>query len=68
MRLTAIDISNFKGLKSGRFDLTQSSCLVGENNAGKSSILQAIVYALNGPAQTLLSLYYDPPVTLLRRR
>jgi hypothetical protein len=35
---------------------------VGENNAGKSSVLQAIVFALNRPSQLPIGLFYDPEV------
>lgn len=60
MRLEEIAVENFKGLRSARFQATSFSCLVGENNAGKSSVLQAIVYALNRPTSIPLAFYYDP--------
>lgn len=65
MKLERISISNFKGIRSQNFDPTKFSCLVGENNAGKSSVMQAIVYALNRPSQLPSSHFYDPgiPVT-----
>ncbi|MDR3571713.1 MAG: AAA family ATPase [Candidatus Pacebacteria bacterium] len=59
MKLTKITITNFKGLASAEFDLTNFACLVGENNAGKSSILQAIVFSLNRPPQLPIELHYD---------
>lgn len=45
MRLERITIANFKGLREVQFEPTRFSCLVGENNAGKSTVLQAIVTA-----------------------
>lgn len=62
MRLRKITISNFKGLKAAEFEPTSFGCLVGENNAGKSSVLQAIVYALNRPSQLPLDLFYDATI------
>lgn len=59
MRIKHISISNFKGLRSAILEPTEFSCLVGENNSGKSSVLQAIVIALNRPAQVSRSLHYD---------
>ncbi|MHB1956805.1 MAG: AAA family ATPase, partial [Sulfobacillus sp.] len=64
MRLESISISNFKGLRSVVFEPTSFGCLVGENNAGKSSVLQAIVYGLNRPAQLPISLFYDPALPI----
>ena len=40
MRLSEIEISNFKGLNSEVFKPKSFSCLVGENNTGKSTVLQ----------------------------
>ncbi|MBI4721337.1 MAG: ATP-dependent endonuclease, partial [Chitinivibrionia bacterium] len=65
MRLEEISISNFKGLREATFEPTRFSCLIGENNAGKSTVLQAIVYALNRPPQLPRSVFYseeDPVV------
>lgn len=60
MRLERIKISNFKGIRSQEFEPSKFSCLVGENNAGKSTVMQAIVYALNRPTQLPPSHFYDP--------
>lgn len=60
MQLEKISISNFKGLQSAVFEPTSFGCLVGENNAGKSSVLQAIVFGLNRPTQLPISVFYDP--------
>lgn len=59
MQLSNIEISNFKGLKSENFSPKSFSCLVGENNAGKSTVLQALVYALNRPKSIPASMFYD---------
>lgn len=65
MRLERVSISNFKGLRGVQFEPTRFSCLVGENNAGKSTVLQAIVYALNRPAQLPRSLFYDETIPVM---
>lgn len=59
MILEQIDITNFKGLKASTFKATKFSCLVGENNAGKSTVLQAIVGALKQVSLSSSQLY-DP--------
>ncbi|PUB87817.1 MAG: ATP-dependent endonuclease, partial [gamma proteobacterium symbiont of Ctena orbiculata] len=59
MQLSNIEISNFKGLNSENFSPKSFSCLVGENNAGKSTVLQALVYALNRPKSIPASMFYD---------
>lgn len=65
MILNSIHIQNFKGLRDVVFEPGSFGCLVGENNAGKSSVLQATVYALSRPSQLPITLHYDPalPVT-----
>ena len=40
MNLEKIAIENFKGLKAEIFEPGRFTCLVGENNAGKLSVLQ----------------------------
>ena len=59
MQLSEIEISNFKGLNFEVFKPKSFSCLVGENNAGKSTVLQALVYALNRPKSIPVSMFYD---------
>jgi putative ATP-dependent endonuclease of the OLD family len=65
MKLERISISNFKGIRAQSFEPSNFSCLVGENNAGKSTVMQAVVYSLNRPTQLPSSHFYDPttPVT-----
>lgn len=65
MKLERISISNFKGICSQSFEPSKFSCLVGENNAGKSTVMQAIVYALNRPPQLPTFHFYDPAVPVI---
>lgn len=46
MRLASIRIKNFRAHKDTALRLFQLGCLIGENNAGKSSVLHAIQYVL----------------------
>jgi hypothetical protein len=64
MKLDKIEISNFKGFRTAVFEPTQFGCLVGENNAGKSSILQAVSIALQRPPQLQLGAFYDPTLAV----
>lgn len=66
MRLQQISISNFKGLREAECEPRSFACLIGENNAGKSSVLQTIVYALNRPTELPRNVFYDDerPITL----
>ena len=59
MQLSELKISNFKGLSDEIFKPKSFSCLVGENNSGKSTVLQALVYALNRPKSIPVSMFYD---------
>lgn len=47
MRLTNIGIYDFKRVKAVEFDLEDVSLLIGGNNSGKSSVLQAIHFAVS---------------------
>ncbi|SKC99070.1 Predicted ATP-dependent endonuclease of the OLD family, contains P-loop ATPase and TOPRIM domains [Burkholderia sp. CF099] len=60
MQLAEVGIKNFKGLLQATFLPSRFACLVGENNAGKSSVLQAVAFALNRPPQLPTNLYYHP--------
>lgn len=46
MRLAHIKIKNFQAHSNTQLPLAQLGCLIGENNAGKSSVLHAIRYVL----------------------
>ena len=67
MRLWKMEIENFKGLKAATLEPGAFSCLIGENNAGKSSVLQAMASLLNRPSQIGTSLYYDPSSPIVFR-
>lgn len=47
----SVEITNFKAIKNIRLDLSRFNIFVGSNNSGKSSVLQAIQFAV-GAAQT----------------
>ena len=65
MRLERVSITNFKGLREVQFEPTRFSCLVGENNSGKSTVLQAVVTGLNRPSQLPRSLFYDEAIPVV---
>lgn len=46
MRLTHVRIKNFRAHSDTELPLPQLGCLIGENNAGKSSVLHAIQFVL----------------------
>lgn len=48
MRLRKFEIRNFKGIQEATFDWEDSVTLIGENNSGKSTILQALQCFLSG--------------------
>jgi putative ATP-dependent endonuclease of OLD family len=48
MRLAKFEIRNFKGIRFASFDWEDIVVLIGENNAGKSSVLQALEFYLSG--------------------
>lgn len=48
MKLTELSISNFKGLKDVTIPLSRFGCLIGENNSGKSSFMQALSLFFSG--------------------
>lgn len=59
MRLGELKIQNYKALKSVRIPLSSFVCLIGENNAGKSSVLQALKLLIDGGTLSD-SHFYDP--------
>src|SRR5436305_2063795 len=48
MEMSNLRIANFKGLRDLEMPLSRFGCLIGENNAGKSSILQALALFFSG--------------------
>lgn len=52
MKITKLSIENFKKFKNKfEFDFSSQNFLVGENNTGKTSIIDAVNYLLSGPAK-----------------
>jgi putative ATP-dependent endonuclease of the OLD family len=51
-RVRSLHVTGFRGVKSFSMELTEGSpaVLIGPNNSGKSTILDAIALALNGPS------------------
>ncbi|WP_311243067.1 AAA family ATPase [Microbacterium sp. WCS2018Hpa-23] len=43
MQFVELSVENFRGLKEVTIPLSKLGCLIGENNSGKSSVLQAIL-------------------------
>ncbi|TFC30642.1 DUF2813 domain-containing protein [Cryobacterium sp. TMT2-18-3] len=62
MRLSSVKIKNFRAHVSTELSLSSFGCLIGENNAGKSSVLHALHFALKGspPGKLDASDFYDP--------
>ncbi|NEA64274.1 AAA family ATPase [Streptomyces sp. SID12488] len=50
MRITKVKITNYRGLESVEIPLSRFGCVIGENNAGKSSVFQALNTFLRGSA------------------
>jgi len=48
MRLAELSVANYKALRDVRIPLSRFGCLIGENNSGKSSFLQALSLFFSG--------------------
>jgi predicted ATP-dependent endonuclease of OLD family len=48
MRLRKFEVHNFKGIHEASFEWSDLITLIGENNSGKSSVLQALDWFLSG--------------------
>ena len=59
MKLASIRVKNYKALRDIEFPLSQFVCLTGENNAGKSSVLQAMSLFLS-PVKLDSHHFFDP--------
>jgi energy-coupling factor transporter ATP-binding protein EcfA2 len=68
MELTRLEINNFKGLRFIEIPTSRFVCLIGQNNAGKSSLLQALLLFIEGK-KTEPGMYFDPgsPITIAVR-
>lgn len=62
MQLSSVKIENFRAHVSTELTLSSFGCLIGENNAGKSSVLHALHFALKGspPGKLDVADFYDP--------
>ena len=52
MRLTQLSIANYRALRDVTIPLSRFGCLIGENNSGKSSFLQALSLFFSGTKLT----------------
>lgn len=59
MHATEVSVENFKALKQLRMPLSKLGCLIGKNNSGKSSVLQALMLFFSGSRLNPESDYYD---------
>lgn len=48
MHISSIKIKNYRGIKSDELDTSIFTCIIGENNAGKSTILLATSLFFSG--------------------
>lgn len=64
MRITSINIENFKAIDSLQFNPRMLNILVGRNNTGKTSILQAIKLAFD--KEYFSDLFYSRPSAALK--
>lgn len=66
MRATSVFVQNYKALRHTGTALSEFSCVVGENNVGKSSLLQALLLFCKG-TKLKPEDYYDPDADILIR-
>jgi energy-coupling factor transporter ATP-binding protein EcfA2 len=59
MRLCKFEIANFKGIQNASFEWDDVIVLIGENNAGKSTILQALQWFLGGSQVKDANLFFN---------
>lgn len=64
MKLTHLAVQNYKGLLNTECQLSDFVCAIGENNAGKSSLLQALLLFVNGTKLSRAE-FYDPDADIL---
>jgi len=58
MRLAQLSITNYRALRDVTIPLSHFGCLIGENNSGKSSFLQALSLFYSG-SKLLASYFFD---------
>lgn len=64
MKLTNLRVQNYRGLKDVSIPLSSFVCITGENNAGKSSLLQALSLFLSGSSLKPTD-YFDASTEIL---
>jgi hypothetical protein len=64
MKLSHLQVSNYRGLREVSIPLSNFVCITGENNSGKSSVLQSLSLFLSGSALKP-SDYFDPAAEIL---
>jgi putative ATP-dependent endonuclease of the OLD family len=64
MHIASVPVENFKGIRELTTSLGAHTCVIGENNAGKSSLLQALLIFLKG--QKLGTDYFYNPSEPIR--
>ena len=50
MKLSHLQVLNYRGLREVSIPLSNFVCITGENNSGKSSILQSLSLFISGSA------------------
>jgi putative ATP-dependent endonuclease of OLD family len=58
MLISSVSISNYRGIKSAKVDTSPCVCIIGENNAGKSTVLLAISLFFSGTSLSSAD-YFD---------
>ena len=58
MILSKLEVTNYRGLRDVQIPMSRFGCLIGENNAGKSSTLQALSLLRSGAALNRTN-YFD---------
>lgn len=59
MLLSKLHVNNYRGLRDVEIPMSRFGCLIGENNSGKSSTLQAISLLRSGAALTRTNFFDD---------
>ena len=62
--ISHIHVTNYKGLRDVAVPFSSYTCAIGENNAGKSSLLQAVLLFIRGTKLSKAE-YYDPTQEIL---
>jgi predicted ATPase len=57
MQISFVKIKNYRGIKEDSFEASSFTCIIGENNAGKSSILLALSLFFSGTALSKSDFY-----------